>query len=133
MREQHPTAVWCGRALLLAALLLGIVTMHTLGHPGGHGAPAHRSAMPHAASAHAAPAAPDREHATSPAQRGFDPSSVCLAVLGTGAVLLLLVRAVLRRRPAGVPAIAARFARSPWPRPPPPRHKVLARLSVLRV
>lgn len=28
---------WPGRLLLLAALLLGIVTMHTLGHPTGHG------------------------------------------------------------------------------------------------
>ncbi|MGI5337547.1 hypothetical protein ACQEVS_09205 [Streptomyces sp. CA-181903] len=35
---------WCGRPLLLAALLLGIVTMHTLGHPMGHGrAEAHAS------------------------------------------------------------------------------------------
>ncbi|MFI0741532.1 hypothetical protein ACH4PU_26155 [Streptomyces sp. NPDC021100] len=35
---------WCGRLLLLAALLLGIVTMHTLGHPMGHGrAEAHTS------------------------------------------------------------------------------------------
>ncbi|PAU45951.1 hypothetical protein CK936_26680, partial [Streptomyces albireticuli] len=30
---------WCGRLLLFAALLMGIVTMHTLGHPtSGHGA-----------------------------------------------------------------------------------------------
>ncbi|KAB7849304.1 hypothetical protein [Streptomyces mobaraensis] len=32
---------WPGRLLLLAALLLGIVTMHTLGHPTGHGPVGH--------------------------------------------------------------------------------------------
>ncbi|TVL89939.1 hypothetical protein [Streptomyces sp. SAJ15] len=34
---QSPTAAWGGRLVLLAALLFGIVTMHTLGHPTGHG------------------------------------------------------------------------------------------------
>ncbi|MBC2873884.1 MULTISPECIES: hypothetical protein [Streptomyces] len=49
MRGQAGAAVggvgtWYGRLLLLAALLLGIVTMHTLGHPMGHGrAEAHTS------------------------------------------------------------------------------------------
>ncbi|WP_409235999.1 hypothetical protein [Streptomyces sp. PA5.6] len=38
-----------GRLLLLAALLLGIVTMHTLGHPsGGHGGGPEPAAMRHA-------------------------------------------------------------------------------------
>ncbi|MEU2085626.1 hypothetical protein ABZ569_27635 [Streptomyces albus] len=32
-RTHRPGTVWCGRILLLAALLLGLVTMHTLGHP----------------------------------------------------------------------------------------------------
>ncbi|MGY1435307.1 hypothetical protein [Streptomyces reniochalinae] len=30
---RHSRTPWCARALLLAALLLGLVTMHTLGHP----------------------------------------------------------------------------------------------------
>ncbi|MBT2382109.1 hypothetical protein J7E86_00585, partial [Streptomyces sp. ISL-11] len=39
MDGQRKATAWCGRLLLFAALLLGIVTMHTLGHPttGGHG------------------------------------------------------------------------------------------------
>ncbi|MBZ4322362.1 hypothetical protein, partial [Streptomyces huiliensis] len=117
---------WCGRLLLLAALLLGIVTMHTLGHPTGHGRPetgtsaspttagghhaeGHHAGGPHAAPAGrpvplavgrpvSAPAAPSPHHHPS-----LNPSSVCLAVLGAGAgwaVVLLLALAVLRR-PAG--------------------------------
>ncbi|MET9295994.1 hypothetical protein [Streptomyces sp. NPDC003077] len=41
--EQSRTAAWCARLLLFAALIAGIVTMHTLGHPvSGHGS-AHSS------------------------------------------------------------------------------------------
>ncbi|MEC4017231.1 hypothetical protein [Streptomyces sp. H27-D2] len=36
MYGQRAAGAWCGRLLLFAALLLGIVTMHTLGHPGEH-------------------------------------------------------------------------------------------------
>ncbi|MDF4250304.1 hypothetical protein [Streptomyces sp. WMMB303] len=32
-RTTRARGTWCGRLLLLAALLLGIVSMHTLGHP----------------------------------------------------------------------------------------------------
>jgi hypothetical protein len=38
MYGQGRAAAWCGRLLLFAALLVGIVAMHTLGHPSGHGA-----------------------------------------------------------------------------------------------
>ncbi|GAA2714213.1 MULTISPECIES: hypothetical protein [Streptomyces] len=65
----------------------------------------------------------------------MDPSSVCLAVLAAGWTLAaLLALAGLCHRGAG-PAPAARpwFSRALWPHPPPPRHKSLARLSVLRV
>lgn len=45
-----------GQLLLLAALLLGIVTMHTLGHPTGHGSGAEQTSARHGMSA-GAPAA----------------------------------------------------------------------------
>lgn len=182
MDERRKATAWCGRLLLFAALLLGIVTMHTLGHPSEHGSgqpgptaarpgahamPAHAQpahampaeAMPaHAASVHAMPAEAMPAHAasvradamapaamtipaadaprTDPAPHsGMDPMSVCLAVLAAGwAVALLLgLAAFLRRSGAAAPAARARLLRTLWPLPPPPRHKALARLSVLRV
>lgn len=157
--QQGTAAAWCGRLLLLSALLLGIVTMHTLGHPTGHAgtgtgtghnragthatAGAHVVAGAHAVAGahpqtHSAPAAPPGaspiadDPLTAP---GMDPMSVCLAVLGAAllALVLLLVTAALRRPAAAVPAVRARLLRVLWPIPPPPRHKSLARLSVLRV
>ncbi|UNS96711.1 hypothetical protein MMF93_09430 [Streptomyces tubbatahanensis] len=46
---RHPRTPWCARALLLAALLLGLVTMHTLGHPSPEPASAAPTAAPTAA------------------------------------------------------------------------------------
>ncbi|MCC3779706.1 DUF6153 family protein [Streptomyces sp. UNOB3_S3] len=139
MRERRRVAAWCGRLLLFAALLLGIVTMHTLGHPRDHGPAAGAHAM--ASVGHAMPGA---GHASVPAASiphggghgGMDPLSVCLAVLGAGwaAAFLLSLGAFLRDR-TGTGPVAARawFSRALWPVPPPPRQKALARLSVLRV
>ncbi|MEU2516749.1 hypothetical protein [Streptomyces syringium] len=156
MDERRKATAWCGRLLLFAALLLGIVTMHTLGHPSEHGSgqPGPTAARPatHAMPAHAMPAhaAPVRADGTAPAamaapaagaprtdpppHSGMDPMSVCLAVLAAGwAVALLLgLAAFLRRSAAAAPAIRARLLHTLWPIPPP-RHKALARLSVLRV
>ncbi|MEV6779535.1 hypothetical protein [Streptomyces syringium] len=166
MDGRRKATAWCGRLLLFAALLLGIVTMHTLGHPSEHGSgqagptaarpvthamPAHARpvhvmpdhAMPaHAAApraddiapaAMAAPAA-DAPRTDPPPHSGMDPMSVCLAVLAAGwAVAVLLgLAAFLRRSGAAAPATRARLLRTLWPIPPP-RHKALARLSVLRV
>ncbi|MEH6377666.1 hypothetical protein V7793_25510 [Streptomyces sp. KLMMK] len=159
--QQGTAAAWCGRLLLLSALLLGIVTMHTLGHPTGHAgtgtghkAGTHAAAGTHAvAGAHAAAGADEtsgshpQAHSAAPAPApgptagdplsapGMDPMSVCLAVLGTAllALVLLLVTAALRRPAAAMAAVRARLLRALWPIPPPPRHKSLARLSVLRV
>ncbi|MGI5527787.1 hypothetical protein ACQEVX_10280 [Streptomyces syringium] len=161
MDERRKATAWCGRLLLFAALLLGIVTMHTLGHPSEHGSgqsgPAAARPAAHAMPAHAmpadtrpAPAAHTRADDTAPAavaaraadaprtdpppHSGMDPMSVCLAVLAAGwAVALLLGLAAFRRRSgAAAPAARARLLRTLWPIPPP-RHKALARLSVLRV
>ncbi|MEU1283177.1 hypothetical protein [Kitasatospora sp. NPDC005856] len=68
LRPSGPPVPWAPRLLLLAALLLGIVTMHTLGHPGGahggsggsgghEGPGTHASAMHQAGAVHRAPAA----------------------------------------------------------------------------
>ncbi|MGK5730682.1 hypothetical protein [Streptomyces sp. URMC 124] len=148
-------AAWCGRLLLLSALLLGIVTMHTLGHPTGHAGKAHAAATEHARTGHARTRQEAGAHAAAGmhAQQAHAPSPGPTAedgqadghgihagggqgVLGGGALpalVLLLVTAALRRPAAAPAALRARLLRALWPIPPPPRHKSLARLSVLRV
>ncbi|MEX2981852.1 hypothetical protein [Streptomyces sp. C36] len=160
MQGRRGATAWCGRLLLFAALVLGIVTMHTLGHPRGHDGGAHAPSRAMAASmAHEAPGHPSAPAAASPSARaphashaetaarsggahagdpahggGMDPMSVCLAVLGAGAAAVLLLSLAASGHLAGAVPVAARawFSRSLWPLPPP-RHKALARLSVLRV
>ncbi|MFB8124068.1 hypothetical protein ACFVG1_01525 [Streptomyces bacillaris] len=140
-----------GRQLLLfAALLFGIFTMHTVGHPAehadpdlaAHAAPVAAGAGPAAVSAvevgvdgvsregahHSGPAAPD-----SPLS-GMDPLSVCLAVLGAwGLALVGLwlfgVRVGARRLGTPVGAGLLRVLRAN----PPPPISVLATVSVLRI
>ncbi|MEV4502823.1 DUF6153 family protein [Streptomyces klenkii] len=144
--QQSTAAAWCGRLLLLSALLLGIVTMHTLGHPTGHAGTGHKAGTHAAAGMHAAAAGMHAQARTAPAAPGptaddpltapgMDPMSFCVAVLGAAflALVLLLVTAALRRPAAALAAARARLLRPLWPIPPPPRHKSLARLSVLRV
>ncbi len=134
MQGRRRATAWCGRLLLFAALLLGIVTMHTFGHPSAH-ASSHASSD--VVSAHDSPPAHGTGHHESKDKGkhdgGMDPMSVCLAVLGAAgwAAALLLVALVVSRRP--VITARAWFSRALWPVPPPPRHKALARLSVLRV
>ncbi|MDX2402377.1 DUF6153 family protein [Streptomyces microflavus] len=127
-----------GQLLLLAALLFGIVTMHTVGHPAEH-AP---SSSAHVATADAMPvaeAASDRAHPShgspdhSP-MSGMDPLSVCLAVLGAwGLALLGAWLSGLRAdgRPLGT-AVGAGLLRVLRPNPPPPI-SVLDSVSVLRI
>ncbi|MFD9338467.1 hypothetical protein ACFWBF_29320 [Streptomyces sp. NPDC060028] len=150
-------AVRWPRPLLLAALLLGIVTMHTLGHPAqGHAmedAPAgHSVARTAAAAAHApdhgqgasgTPGTPGTAADDTTAGAllsgignglgtGMDPMSVCLAVLA--ALILLILGAGLAgpRRAAPLGGAARAPGRSGGPDPPPPR-ELLTRLAVLRV
>ncbi|MGY0023538.1 DUF6153 family protein [Streptomyces sp. cg35] len=140
-----------GQLLLFVALLLGIVGMHTLGHPSEHAAmpasamnapamtgpamaastttaPANASAMTHAGAPVAA-----HEH-RSPAGSGMDPLSVCLAVLGSFTLLLLTAATVLRavRARGPVRPVVRGLAFAHRPHPPPPR-ALLSRLSVLRI
>ncbi len=143
--QQRRFTAWCGRLLLFSALLFGIVTMHSLGHPAEHRAPqasdttvmaASAAAHHHAAkSATGAPQADRPDHgAHHPAPHGgTDPMSVCLAVLGSGFLVLLLGGALVRG-PADVPATApARLRHALRPIPPPRRRTLLAQLSVLRI
>lgn len=139
-----------GQLLLLAALLFGIVTMHTVGHPAEHApspsapvaAPGTTSgAMPVSApdAMPAAEAASDRAHPAhgSPdgtPMSGMDPLSVCLAVLGAwGLALLGAWLSGLRAagRPLGT-AVGAGLLRVLRPNPPPPI-SVLDSVSVLRI
>ncbi|MFI1796089.1 DUF6153 family protein [Streptomyces sp. NPDC020379] len=132
MAGRRGAAARCVRLLLFTALLLGIVTMHSLGHPAEHGGPAAGSHTMRAEAHHAAPPRAPSVHGES---HGTDPMSVCLAVLGSAllALVLLLGAAALRRAAAALPALRARLLLALRPIPPPPRHKALARLSVLRV
>ncbi|MEV5615378.1 MULTISPECIES: hypothetical protein [Streptomyces] len=140
-----------GRQLLLfAALLFGIFTMHTVGHPAehadpdlaGHAAPVAAGAGPAAVSAvevgvdgvsredahHSGPAAPD-----SP-MSGMDPLSVCLAVLGAWGLALVglwLFGVRMGARRLGTP-VGAGLLRVLRANPPPPI-SVLATVSVLRI
>ncbi|MEW1755311.1 hypothetical protein AB0393_02305 [Streptomyces cyaneofuscatus] len=128
--------VVCGQLLLLAALLFGIVTMHTVGHPAEH-APSSPSAPAVVA---VSEAAPDAAHPSHPSPEhspmsGMDPLSVCLAVLGAWGLALVGAWLLLGLRADGLPLgtpVGAGLLRVLRPNPPPPI-SVLASVSVLRI
>ncbi|MFF6904996.1 hypothetical protein ACFY9Q_03550 [Streptomyces sp. NPDC012389] len=128
-------SVMYGQLLLLAALLFGIVTMHTVGHPAEH-APSSPSAP---AAVPMAEAASDAAHSSHPSpdhspMSGMDPLSVCLAVLGAWGLALVgawLLGLRADGRPIGTP-VGAGLLRVLRPNPPPPI-SVLASVSVLRI
>ncbi|MFF0473365.1 hypothetical protein [Streptomyces sp. NPDC004284] len=134
VKRRPRAATWWGRSLLAAALLVGIVLMHVLGHPGEH-ADVARLSGGHAAAA-TEHAVTDAHHATAPAPaHGAGVAAVCLAVLGAGIGVLLAVRGALvhrrRRTPAPSPT---RLAHALYAIPPPESPKsLLTRLSSLRI
>ncbi|MFB6522691.1 hypothetical protein [Streptomyces sp. NPDC056401] len=159
-RIQRPAVRW-PRLLLFAALLLGIASMHTLGHPtrahatedvpsvrfvpqGGHAPSGSAHGGPPAGVADgmadmAAPAtagsttiATTTAEAPRPPHTGMDPMSVCLAVLVALTLLVLGAGLAGPRRAAPLGGAARAPGRSGGPDPPPPR-ELLTLLAVLRV
>ncbi|MFF6972502.1 hypothetical protein [Streptomyces tsukubensis] len=150
-----------GRLLLFLALLFGVATMHTLGHPSsGHAtggtavhAPLHADPAPAGDGTDVRGAA--REHVPPPAASGssrhvppaasgavlqnsgpspgvMDPTMVCLAVLGAfGVALLLLAGAWLRRRAASAAPARTGTAAGARASPRPPPPRI--RLAQLSV
>ncbi|MYR78210.1 hypothetical protein GTY59_06920 [Streptomyces sp. SID5466] len=127
-----------GQLMLFAALLFGIVTMHTVGHPAEHSGSAGMSAAsaptsesPDAMGGHPAPhGSPGADAPMS----GMDPLSVCLAVLGVWGLALVgswLLGLRADGRPLGTP-VGAGLPHALRPNPPPPI-SVLASVSVLRI
>ncbi|MFF8963713.1 hypothetical protein ACF1BK_13310 [Streptomyces globisporus] len=138
-------SVTYGQLMLFAALLFGIVTMHTVGHPAEHGGSAAMSAAPASSSASSASSsassagmgehsAPHGSPGADAPMSGMDPLSVCLAVLGVWGLALVgswLLGLRADGRPLGTP-VRAGFLRVLRPNPPPPI-PVLASVSVLRI
>ncbi|MCX5277712.1 MULTISPECIES: hypothetical protein [Streptomyces] len=141
MERQRRTAAWCGRLLLSAALLVGLVTMHVLGHPAEHASSRTPDRLAtvaftvvtvdgeHRTTADAAPA--KGGHTPLP---GLDTALVCLALL-TACTVVFRVSPSSRYRLSGLLlAGLARLLRALWPMPPPvSRSTFLARLSLLRI
>ncbi|MEV7598456.1 hypothetical protein AB0O91_13860 [Kitasatospora sp. NPDC089797] len=126
------------RLLLLAALLLGIVTMHTLGHPsGGHAGPGARTTAAQQAPEHHGAAVVPTVGAGVTVQPavggGMDPMTVCLAVLAGWTLVLLVAGSLLRCSGDAAAAVRARLLRAVRALPPPGGGRILLnRLSVLR-
>lgn len=132
-------ATWWGRFVLAAALLVGIVLMHGLGHLGEHVDATHVSGG-HVAAAmeHVVAEAGHATHPDPAPAHGVGFSGVCLAVLGAGVGIVLAVRGALVRRgrlsAADESPTAMRLACALCVIPPPESPKsLLTRLSLLRV
>ncbi|TQK44088.1 hypothetical protein FBY35_5569 [Streptomyces sp. SLBN-118] len=137
-----------GQLVLFLALLFGIATMHTLGHPvADHGSGAAGNAAP---PSQVATVSHGHHHAAGPADAAgpanaqpsyagpevpalaMDPMSVCLAVLDTFTVVLVAAGLLRTDHGALLAGCHARILRALRPNPPP-RKTLLARLSVLRI
>jgi hypothetical protein len=136
------------RLLMVAALAVGVASMHTLGHSsgGGHGGAAHPPCAMSSAPPGAVPMAYASDHAVAAVATtgrtalhcrdvNLDPLAVCLAILlGFALVALIAALAGGCRRwvsSAGDPRAAVALARRGPPRPVPIGLR-LADLSVLR-
>ncbi|MEV6567922.1 DUF6153 family protein [Streptomyces kronopolitis] len=143
------------RLLLVVVLAVGVFVMHSVGHPDGAAAAGdHARAAGHTTDMAAMSRAPavsgtpmrqdapahsagrgmsggPRAHYTPGPGTGMNMASLCLAVLGSGALMMLLGAAFTRTPgwPADLLAKAVALLR-PNPPPAPPD---LTRLSVLRI
>ncbi|MEV6524512.1 DUF6153 family protein [Longispora sp. NPDC051575] len=125
------------RLLFLALLALGVIGMHTFGHPSdSHGAPPAMTGAHAQMAQHSMPAPiAVTQDAVNGAGMGMDPVDVCLAILAALTIVILVgvLRGFLRR-----PHVLGWRADRAWSTagrgPPPPwRGLLLADLSVLRV
>ncbi|MFF6883641.1 DUF6153 family protein [Streptomyces sp. NPDC012421] len=129
--------------LLVVVLALGVVMMHSTGHP--EGPPSGTTGTANAVSAVSAVAThapdsggalrsglPDEPHGEHAPGSGMDMTTLCVAVLA-GWLLAGLVRAALGRRPDWLVLLLARLTPALGPHAPPRRPPDLARLSVLRI
>jgi len=121
------------RLMLLILVAVGVAFMHTLGHPsgGGHtGGATHHAA---AASLTMADSSAVVAVAGDDAAMGFDPMTVCLAILFGGFVLLLAALVLAWPGAAtGRSRTAGRHPRNGRAPPPPTVGLRLADLSVSR-
>ncbi|MEV1240459.1 hypothetical protein ACIBO2_04300 [Nonomuraea sp. NPDC050022] len=119
MRRAHRMVL---RLMLLVALALGVVAMHSLGHLSepGMSLSTHHSAMQATGLSHTGQ--PPADH--HPTMAGW----VCLAIIGMGVLLLWLESS--RRRISGAPSRTGRWLRlwSQVPRGPPPTRTVVLRI-----
>jgi Family of unknown function (DUF6153) len=132
-----------GQLLLLIVLALGVMGMHTLGHPSGeHRADAIPAAAPVMTSLHHAATVTEGVaaggfSATPPHMPPTDPMKVCVAILtAMGLAAMLLALLTMSRRGSGTRAVdggaQTSCGRGP-PTPVPPLPRRLAALSVLRM
>ena len=133
---------WAVRLVLLSAVLFGVVTMHSFGHPAEHGPPSGftpsadqvlNARAEH--TVHLSPGTSDGLPAADAPATGWtlDPLSVCLAVLAVWTVALLTAECLSRRSMGRLAITRASLLRALWPVPPPGGRTLLARLSVLRL
>ncbi|MFI9157760.1 DUF6153 family protein [Kitasatospora aureofaciens] len=135
MAQQRSYGSSPARLVILAALLFGIVAMHTLGHPGrGHGGHGPQLTAGQPMAGHHAVAAGSAHATADPvAAEGMDPMAVCLAVLVGWTLVLLVVGPLLRRSGDAAAELRARLLRAVRAQPPPGGGRILlGRLSVLR-
>lgn len=128
-----PTRVTAVRALLLTLVAVGVVGMHSLGHPRDGRLPASHLAL---VSGHhpetAGPAATGLEVPPHRPGHDLDPAAICLAILTAASVALGgMAWAMHRHLMPGRGRLAANtlagLGRAP------PRGRMLAELSVLRI
>jgi hypothetical protein len=125
-----------GRLLLVAVLAVGMLAMHTVGHPAeGSAAAASSSSGRHAQAVDDAEPAAHTTAAELGTELGtdmdMDTAALCLAVLSSWALAALL-HAALARRAGRRPARVVRIVPAVLRPNPPPRRPDLNELSILR-
>ncbi|MFG2559853.1 hypothetical protein [Streptomyces sp. NPDC048496] len=132
-----------GQLLLFAALLFGIFTLHTVGHPAehsGHGAVVTADHVQDRGAQGIHPASvmtePSVEHASVPPLPmgyGTDPMAACLAVLGAWGLALLAGRLMALRTAEHLLVAAGALLSRALRSGPSPAMTVPGRLSALRI